>query len=214
MYCKYCGHELNSENICTNPECPAKANINNDFYNNSEEQSTTFNEFHDFNGITTSEMVSFVGEKRADYYLEKWNKYIENENFISWNWPAFLFGFYWFWYRKMYSIMLIILAISVSGSLFLPEAAASILSLGLMIGFGLFGNQLYMKHATNKILYIKSAQSMGVDYNTITRRLRVNGGTTIAPIIICIVLFILLVILMVAGAVLFNNLNIDVNTFY
>ena len=30
MYCKHCGHELNSDNICTNPECPSKTNINND----------------------------------------------------------------------------------------------------------------------------------------------------------------------------------------
>lgn len=198
MYCKYCGHELNSENICTNPECPSKTNINNDSYNNSEQQGATFNEFRDFNGISTSEMVNFVGEKKADYYLEKWHRYLENENFISWNWPAFLGGFYWFWYRKMYSIMLIVLSISVSGTLFLPEVALNILSLGLTIGFGLFGNQLYMKHTTKKILSIKSAESRGVDYNTITRRLRVNGGTTIAAIIAFIVLFIFVFLITLA----------------
>ena len=213
MYCKHCGHELNSENICTNPECPLKTNIDNNYCNDSDQQDAIFNEFRDYNGISTSEMINFVGEKKADYYLERWNKYLENENFISWNWPAFLFGFYWFWYRKMYSIMLIVLAISISGNLFLPEVASSILSLGLMIGFGLFGNQLYIKHATKKILHIKSCQSRNVDYNTITRRLHVNGGTTIAPIITFIILSILVVILFIAGGLLYSA-NIDLNNFY
>ena len=49
-----------------------------------------------------------------------------------------------------------------------------------------------------KILSIKSAESRGVDYNTITRRLRVNGGTTIAAIIAFIVLFIFVFLITLA----------------
>ena len=101
--------------------------------------------------------------------------------------------------------MLIVLAISVTGNLLLPEVAASILSLGLMIGFGLFGNQLYMKHATRKILCIKSHQSNNTDYNTTTRRLRVNGGTTIAPIIAAIILFIAIFLLLILYVLIYGS---------
>ena len=140
-------------------------------------------------------MIAFVGEKKADYYLDKWTDYQNNENFISWNWPAFLCGFYWFWYRKMYSIVAIILAVSMCSAIFLPEWVCRILSLGIIIGCGLFGNQLYMKHAVKKITSIKSLLNRGADYSVIMRRIRLNGGTTIVPIIILIVLFILLIFL-------------------
>lgn len=204
MYCKHCGHELNSDNICTNPECPSNTdkNINDNNYSNNFNESSSYNEFRDTNGISISEMVAFVGDKKAEYYLDKWTHYQNNENFVSWNWPAFLCGFYWFWYRKMYSIMTIILAVSICGTMILPSWVAQILSLGITIGCGLFSNQLYMKHTTKKILSIKSLANKGVDYNVIMRRIHVNGGTTIAPIITAIVVFIFTILLIFLTAFL------------
>ena len=197
MYCKYCGHKLNSDNICTNPECPSNLDKNiNQEYNSNQ------NQFRDANGISISEMVTFIGDKNTDYYIEKWTHYQNNENFLSWNWPAFLCGFYWFWYRKMYLIMTIILLVSICGAFFLPDWVWSILTLGITIGCGLFANQLYMKHAVRKITSTKSLLNHGLDYNLIIRRIHSNGGTTIAPIIVFIVLCALLILLTIFGVIL------------
>ena len=203
MYCKYCGQELNSDNKCTNPECQSNSNLNTNL---------NFNEFCDTNGISVSEMINFVGEKRSDYYLEKWDRYQENENFVSWNWPAFFFPVYWFWYRKIYSVMLTVLVVNILSNLILPNEISIILSLGIMIGAGMFANQLYMKYATKRILSIKHfAKIRNLNNDMLNRKLHLNGGTTIAPIIVSIVLFCIIVIfsllcLLIPSSIIDNSL--------
>lgn len=221
MYCKHCGQELNSDNICTNPTCPSNTNNENIQTRNYSEENNNYNqssnEFYDKNGITVSEMVSFFGDKKADYYMDKWTSYQNNENFISWNWPAFLCGFYWFWYRKMYSIVAIIIAVSICGAVVLPNWISRILALGISIGCGLFANQLYIRHATKKIKSMKSMTNLGVDYNIVMRRIHSNGGTTIAPIIVFIVLVIFLTLLLIALVILglsISNGYADFNSLY
>ncbi|SFU63480.1 Protein of unknown function [Clostridium sp. DSM 8431] len=203
MYCRHCGHELDENNKCINPECPSNLNKNN--YDSNEEPNINRNSndyfnnnfFNNNNEITPSELVAFFGEKKADYYLEKWDAYQENHNFISWNWCSFLCGFYWFWYRKMYSIVAIILTVEILGSSLLNRGVTSILSLGITIGCGLFGNQLYMKHTDKKIKSIKSLSSRNLDYESMMRKLRVNGGTSIIPVIIAVIMAILLTLMTV-----------------
>lgn len=236
MYCKHCGHELDENNKCTNPECPS--NLNKDTTNsnhdnifehnieesNTEEQNTHQEYSSDYNNynpgvfndngeITMPELIAFVGEQKADYYLEKWEAYKDNPNFISWNWASFLCGFYWFWYRKMYSIFLILIVVDFLGALVLPSGAASILSLGVTIGCGLFGNQLYMKHANKRIRSIKSIYSnRGLDYETVMRKLRVDGGITIVPAIVggvMAVLTVIFIVLIIVGAVLIDPSQIS-----
>ena len=42
-----------------------------------------------------------LGQKNADFYLSRFHHFDSNGVRPSWNWPAFLFTFYWLLYRKM-----------------------------------------------------------------------------------------------------------------
>jgi type IV pilus assembly protein PilA len=56
---------------------------------------------HLFENFSEETIRLFLG-KNSHYYLEKWKKMLQSNSKISWNWPAFFFGFWWFFYRKMY----------------------------------------------------------------------------------------------------------------
>jgi len=54
-----------------------------------------------FENFSEDTIRSFVS-KNSDYYLKKWKYMLEKNSKVSWNWPAFFFGFWWFLYRKMF----------------------------------------------------------------------------------------------------------------
>ncbi|MBD7911811.1 MULTISPECIES: DUF2628 domain-containing protein [Clostridium] len=253
MFCPKCGHELDSNNICTNPDCitninnhydknlklnsdtsNSNLNSNNDIFNNNNnynennnenynqnfnQGSNNFNnsnetnmnnEFRDANGISATEMMEFLGDKNTEYYMDKWTRFQENSNFVSWNWPSFLFTLYWFWFRKMYNIAGIIFAVDIGSLLLLGHFKwlRYLISLVIMIGSGLLANQLYINHATNKIKSAKFTTSMGFDNSMFVRRLRSMGGITWIPLFVAIGLFVLALILIVfATAISISNVG-------
>ncbi|MDS0526964.1 DUF2628 domain-containing protein [Clostridium sp. SHJSY1] len=200
----------NNQNYGYNQNFGNPQNLNNSQFN-------TNNGFRDKHGISTEELVEFVGEKKSHYYLEQWQKSQENENYISWNWPAFFTNFLWFWYRKMYGLAAIVFSVNLvlriiatlifravtrpsfySSSYYYSSNSTNwpVYLIGLIVSIlsGLFANQLYMKYATKKIKSIKSTASMGLDNATIFRRLGINGGTTIAPIIFAAVILVIIIL--------------------
>lgn len=244
MYCSKCGQELDSNNVCNNPSCPSNLNpdynigntnlgytqnINIKYkapYDNSYTNSSTIqynndysNDFSnqygdDYYGVFPEEMASFIGYKNTEYYMNKWNTYQFNNNFISWNWPAFLFGYLWCAYRKMYNWMIILFAIeqlesfvvcklffrnmtdinSLTSNFILSPIIITVLYLINGILFGLFANQLYIKDCFKKITKIKySFPSLSV--NDIIPRLEKKGGASWIPIIIYFVFCILFAII-------------------
>ncbi|MDS0526966.1 DUF2628 domain-containing protein [Clostridium sp. SHJSY1] len=210
MICPECGHELDSNNICHNPNCITnikKENEDVQFRPNTENLNTNDNynfqnlnsEFRDSNDISPVEMIEFIGDNNTEYYIDKWTRFQDNSNFISWNWPAFLFGFFWFWFRKMYNIAGILFAIGIANAVLLSGFGwlRSIVSLTITIGCGLLANQLYIKHATSKIKSSKLA--IGFDNNMLLRRLRSIGGRTWVPLIVAIVLGLIFTTLFVIG---------------
>ena len=74
-FCRYCGERLVSEP-------PTKSSFK----------------------IAEKDFINFIG-KKSHKYLPKFKKFhiggVDNFS-ITWNWPAFLFGFFWFLYRKLY----------------------------------------------------------------------------------------------------------------
>ena len=54
-----------------------------------------------------------------------------------------------------------------------------------------------MKHTDKKIKSIKSLSSRNLDYESMMRKLRVNGGTSIIPVIIAVIMAILLTLMTV-----------------
>ncbi|MGG7178148.1 DUF2628 domain-containing protein [Clostridium paraputrificum] len=217
MFCSKCGQELNLNSVCTNPSCPSNATNNsetNTNYSNTnqyqpqeinsygyDEYSSTSStdEYADMYGVTPNEMMDFIGDKKTEFYMEKWTRYQENDKFISWNWPAFFFGLIWFAYRKMYGIAGIIFGISILSSIFTSvifdlSGLNSLISLAVMIGSGLLANQLYIKNCIKKITGIKNAIP-NMSKEDLSRRLRANGGINWIPVIVIVVIYAILLIL-------------------
>ncbi|HEY5996233.1 MAG TPA: DUF2628 domain-containing protein, partial [Candidatus Deferrimicrobiaceae bacterium] len=100
-----------------------------------------------------ADIVCFVGEK-SGYYLGKFRSFQVGrmEAFApTWNWSAFLFGAWWFLYRKMYLWAL--------GAFFLTLVPA----LGFLahIACGIVGNYLYYRHAGDRIREAAAANPAG-----------------------------------------------------
>ena len=72
----------------------------------------------DINGIPVPEVADYVG-KNSEKYIPKFKKFARFGK-AGWNWPVFLFSyllnipFVWFFYRKMYKVGAIVLAISLA----------------------------------------------------------------------------------------------------
>lgn len=245
--------EVNNQNIgahTVNSEQYNNQNHINYGYNQSYTSPQNFNSpqfntngsFRDKNGISTEELMQFVGEPNAHYYLEQWQKSQYNENFTSWNWPAFFGGFLWFWYRKMYGLAGIIFAATFAlrllvsilfgafarpslyysssyfGGLYsnhgIFNLPANIIGLIISIVCALFANQLYIKFATKKIASVKATSSMGIDDASIFRGLGLTGGTTMAPIIFIIVVVVIFVLIFAIALIGLNRAFNGYGSYY
>ncbi|HOD79703.1 MAG TPA: DUF2628 domain-containing protein [Syntrophorhabdus sp.] len=134
-YCSACGKEIGEgSGFCQH--CGAKVG-----------QQTTSNVTRDTATITDSEYAAFIG-KNSDKYLTKFKKFsvLGKDNFTAtWHWPAFFFGPFWMFYRKLY-----LWAVGALVVEFIPWV-----NLLFWIGWGIVGYYLYYKHTKNKIQEFK-----------------------------------------------------------
>ncbi|MEN4937311.1 DUF2628 domain-containing protein [Stenotrophomonas sp. TWI1151] len=72
-----------------------------------------------------------------------------------WHWPAVLFGFHWLMYRRMYLVALAVLvadfAIGMAMVLLDLAVGGVVLSLGVRLSLGIFGNALYRWHCRRMV---------------------------------------------------------------
>lgn len=188
MFCPYCGKELNENNICTNPSCPTNINRNDETLFDTKES------------ISDIEIQEFIGDKNTNYYLEKWYMFKRDQNFKSWNWPAFLISPWWFWYRKMYLAAAIIFVVNILFNNLESSSLSSIITIAINICSGLFSNQLYMRFAKKKIETIKTNRL--TPNEMFLEKIHATGGVTLVPAIIVAILFILITI----GCVMFFSI--------
>ena len=185
MFCNKCGQELDSNNVCINPDCPSN--------------KTYFN-------VSDTEMMSYIGYKNTAYYMDKWNRYKDNEKFTSWNWPAFFFTLVWFLYRKMYVYAAILFGFNfICSAVFSAldlEGLANLINLGVMVASALLANQLYIKNNIKKINQLKKSIP-NISSDTLERTLQSNGGITWVPVIIVSVLYFLFILIF---AIFFTSL--------
>jgi hypothetical protein len=90
-----------------------------------------------------ADVVCFVGEK-SGFYLGKFRKFRVGrvEAFApTWNWSAFLFGMWWFLYRKMYLWALLAFVLW----------CIPIVGLAARIATGLAGNYVYWRHLSGQV---------------------------------------------------------------
>jgi hypothetical protein len=123
--------------------------------------------------------AAFV-EKKANYYLEKWDVFEHSSEKISWNWSAFLFSAYWMMYRKMYipavatfvGSRIVKYMIALSGG-----KAYRLTTILFSVAIGMLGNYIYYVYTSNKIADVADTASTD-DPAVIGRTLRDIGGTS------------------------------------
>jgi len=121
--------------------------------------------------VTEEDFSHFIG-KNADKYLRKFKKFTVggvDKASITWNWPAFFFGFLWMLYRKLYLWALLAFVLPIIP--FLPSYSGLL----IMIVWGMTGNYIYYKHAKKKILKLKTDQ-LSFDLSLMAASLRKIGG--------------------------------------
>ncbi|MGL4772629.1 MAG: DUF2628 domain-containing protein [Clostridium sp.] len=226
MFCEHCGHALSTDTFCVNPNCPTNDETTysrvpiqtaEDYTEENLHQATSdknhvytqtyddLSSYYDNNPYninldatpTFEDFIDFVGPKRTEYYAERLYDYNTNEGFIKWNWSAFICGFYWLLYRKMWKYAGLYFGVNAITTLVLknmPGYTTLIRTLILMILVGLFGNQLYVKNSMRKISKLKLYLT-GLSKEQIRARIQHAGGTNLwLPLTIIGVIILLIII--------------------
>ncbi len=168
MICKHCGTKVQDDaRFC--PVCGVKldaqytaagtgrqGNYQSDQYNSYQYTGDAQNSFlnslfhpeEQWDQDMYEEAYHFMGENQA-FYGRKFQKMQAVRGTTDWNWCSFLFGGLWAFYRKMYLVGLIVLA--ASSILACIPVIGWVLSVGLSVCFGIWGNYLYMKHVQDSV---------------------------------------------------------------
>ena len=164
-FCKNCGNLLNNEPIVTE-------SVNN--YNNPNNASIGMD--------NEEELVKiFVGK---NYEKLKHSKF---------NFPVFFFGIIYTLYRKMWILSLIIYGISFFGTLIVPKATVFI-NLAVQIFLAIKWKDIYMKHCKERVEELK-LENPTLPREQFVALLTKKGGTTIIPVIIISVFYVLLILM-------------------
>jgi uncharacterized protein DUF2628 len=147
---------------------------------------------------------AFVGPN-ANYYLSKWAPALrETPGTIGMNWAAFFLSGFWFPYRKMYKVALILYACVVAetigedlvfvrwaGEEIVPVWFDRVTTLAFAAVCGIYGNRWYLSHATRQV---SELQAQGLDKEALWNALSRRGGTSLAA-----ALGMFLVLLLILG---------------
>jgi hypothetical protein len=142
--------------------------------------------------VTEDELASFIGGK-AQKYLLKFNKFSVDgiDRFLAtWHWPAFLVGFWWLLYRKMYLWAFVYFIL-----LMIPYA-----NIAAWITLAISGHYLYYRHAKGKILRVKTLQPSGDILKTLSELGGVNKWVPVVGIIVSTAVFFMFVLGLILSA--------------
>lgn len=170
QFCLQCGHHV-AGRVRRGPDTGRRQDIGDDFYN--------------FRYHLERE---YIGAKE-DCYLDKFSRLRSRGSSIGWNWCAFLFGPFWFLYRKMYSWAAVFWLAPTLVRLVLPEELGWLVSLAGWILGGLLGDSLYMRQI-DKNVDIGSRLPEPMRYQHISKR----SGVNLPALIITLVVWLLLML--------------------
>ena len=179
--CKNCGKEIkNGVNFCSF----CGATVLNNLDNSIKEDE-----------IKRRELNEFIGNN-CEKYREKFYKMENGIKRVTFNWCSFLFGSFWFAYRKLYLYAAIYIAINLSlqwltSYNYIKTTFSNLVSFGLWFLSGFLGDLLYMRYV-NK--HLKKSEQFDDDQKFYYYKRK--GGTSILSI------FIVLIIAGIIGTVL------------
>ena len=129
------------------------------------------------------EYKRFIGEKKLDYYLSKFERMEEKNNRLSFNLSALIFSTFWCFYRKMFLPGALFLALNCAVSFvqmrFLANAPLIVSAMVMIIALipnlfcGIFGNSLYYN-------YIHGCIDKSINMNNLQKEkyYKENGGSS------------------------------------
>lgn len=166
MYCQYCGASISDDAVFC-PKCGQSVDAHQT--EKTGEQAKSNGSHHDLDNseTATTEKAPHLTESwrcfvdtRYHYYADKWSNSSDPANHAGWNWASFFVGLFWLGYRKMFGILLMILAIYLvtdaivyfTGIGFLN----SVIPFAIFVYLGAKGNSLYYRHVSDKVAVIGS----------------------------------------------------------
>jgi hypothetical protein len=127
---------------------------------------------------------AYIGEK-APHFLEKWRRMDARKSIVSFSFPGFIFGPFWLFYRKIFKEGLIVAGVAFVMSTFavfgqvmheeVIQVLVNLVSFGVALGIGLFGNHLYRRHVAGQTALLDAA---GQDPQAVRDQLAMQGGTS------------------------------------
>lgn len=138
------------------------------------------------------EFAAFIGGK-AQKYLLKFRKFSVDgiDRFsATWHWPAFIVGFWWLLYRKMYLWAFIYFFL-----LFIPYA-----NVAAWITLAVSGNYLYYRYTKGTILRIKLVKPSEDILTTLSKLGGVNKWVPVVGIIVSTAAFFMFVLGLILSA--------------
>jgi hypothetical protein len=143
--------------------------------------------------VTPDEMRLFA-DRNASYYLGNFGRFSVagvDRFIVTWNWPAFLFTFFWMLYRKMY------LAAGITFLIWwLPG-----FNILLHVAAGIVGNYIYYRHVRAKILDLKRSVQPPPDMPLALREVGGVHNWVIPVGILAGIFFCLLMALVIGGLI-------------
>ena len=147
-----------------------------------------------------TELRAFVGPN-AEYYLKKWAPILHGPGGgAGMNWAAFFLSGFWFQYRKMYKLTLILYAfvlfesmvervvfVDILGEAVAPDGLNRVVTLLLAAICGKYGNRWYLSHANKQIAQSRAG---GLENEALWPALSKRGGTNLAASLGMFVLFL------------------------
>lgn len=178
-FCSRCGHPLHATDwhSAGAPVPPPVGEYTH--YNTPFGSAEVYSSSERIGSASASELAAVVGNN-TQYYIQRFRR-IESGGGGGWNWPAFLLGPFWLFYRKQYALgalyfaVLMISNISfailyapvqfaqseaamesamekvMSAPMFVPILILSLLFFALKVLLGIRGNLFYMRHCEKKI---------------------------------------------------------------
>lgn len=143
--------------------------------------------------VNEKEVKEFIGENADKIYHKLYgNKYGNAIDNILW--PAVFFTPLWFAYRKMYKMLIIILAVSfatgfIAGMMDITDGDLRGISFALQLIFGVMANFLYRKKIEKEINEIKKKE---LNEEQTMKEIRDKGGVSGASMAIMILFNLIL----------------------
>ena len=167
MYCSNCGNRINDEKFC--PNCGAEIKKDKVVDNNSD--------------ISDEDLVrAYIGPKYEEF---------AKGNFSV---CTFFFGTLYVWYRKMWIFGLLWIGANYLLGLIFDGIIYSTITLGMAIYLAFVFKKQYLEHARKKVAEIKFNYH-GNDRQALLDLCRKKGGTTLLPVFLILIPFILIVLI-------------------